>query len=93
MGPLAELMKHLEVESATQGDSDRHSKPSMQKDMEVMIDQLMMMMMKHYYSSCDRCINIVINGQSKLSICAQLSVPIGLCLLQACVVLLAPSCF
>ena len=40
MGPLAELMKHLEVESGRQGDSDRHSKPSMQKDMEVMIDQL-----------------------------------------------------
>ena len=33
-------MKHLEVESSTQGDSVRHSKPSMQKDMEVMIDQL-----------------------------------------------------
>ena len=33
-------MKHLKVESGTQEDSNKHSKPSMQKDMEVMIDQL-----------------------------------------------------
>ena len=32
------------------------------------------------------CINMVINGQSKLSVCTQLSVPIDLCLLQAYVV-------
>ena len=40
MGPVGELMKHMEQESGTYAEVDRHSKPSVQKDVEVMVKQL-----------------------------------------------------